>query len=82
METVILSVLIATAVLVAVVAIGRLLVRHSDLMGKGVTGQGNLAAKAVSCPQEGYQKQASDDFEQAKKFSDEFSDMNAAAPKR
>ena len=80
METVVISVLIAAAVLVAVVAIGRLLVRQTDVMGKGVTGKGKLAAKAVSCPENGYQKQAEDDFNQAKKFADEFSDAKSSNP--
>lgn len=74
METVIVCVLIAAACMVAVVVFGRAIFRNTDVMNKGVTGRGEAAATALSCPQEGYRKQAEDDIKEAVKFAGEFSD--------
>ena len=75
MEMVIVCVLIATVCLVAVAVLGRAIFRNTDVMNKGVTGQGNRAATAVSCPKEGYRKQAEDDIKESDKFVREFSDI-------
>lgn len=74
METVIVCVLIAAACMVAVVVFGRAIFRNTDVMNKGVTGRGDAAATALSCPKEGYRKQAEDNIKEAVKFAGEFSD--------
>ena len=74
MEMVIICVLIAAACLVGVIVIGRAIFRNTDLMDKAVTGQGERAANAISCPNEGYRRQAEDDIKEAEKFPREFSD--------
>lgn len=74
MEMVIICVLIAAACLVGVAVFGRALFRNTDVMNKGVMGQGERAATAISCPAEGYGKQAEDDMKEAVKYNKEFSD--------
>ena len=74
MEVVIVCVLVAAACLIGVIAFGRAIFRSTDVMDKGLTGQGNLAGTALSCPAEGYRKQAEDDISESKKFAGEFSD--------
>ena len=74
MEMVVICVLIAAACLVGVVVFGRALFRNTDVMDKGVTGQGSRAATALSCSDEGYRKQASDDIKEAVNYNKEFSD--------
>ncbi len=73
MEMVIICVLIAAVCLVGVIALGRAMFRDTDVINKAVRGEGEPAANAISCPDEGYRKQAKDDIDQADKFSKEMS---------
>lgn len=75
MEMVVICVLIAAACLVGVIVFGRAIFRNTDVMNKGVSGQGEQAGKAMSCPKEGYRKQAEDDIKEAVKYNKEFSDL-------
>ena len=74
MEMVVICVLIAVACLVGVVVFGRAIFRNTDVMNKGVSGQGEGAGTALSCPKEGYRKQANDDVSEDVKYNREFSD--------
>ncbi len=74
MELVVVCVLIAAACLIGVAVMGRAIFRNTDVMNKGSTGQGELGATALSCPKEGYRKQADDDIKESIKFNSEFSD--------
>ena len=74
MEFVVVCVLIAAACMIGIAVMGRAIFRSTDLMSKGASGQGELAATAVSCPEEGYRYQAEDDIKESKKFAGEFSD--------
>lgn len=75
MELVVVCVLIAAACMIGIAVMGRAIFRSTDLMSKGASGQGELAATAVSCPKEGYRKQVEDDVKEAEKFNSEFSDI-------
>lgn len=70
MEYVILAVLIAAAALVAVIVIGRTVVRESNVAAHGMTGKGSVAASAA----EGYQQETEEDVKQAVRFNRQFSD--------
>ena len=72
MEYVILAVLIAAAAVVAVIVMGRGVVRNTDIMSKAATGRGSRAAEAS----ETYAKDVADDVDQAHKFNTQFSDVN------
>lgn len=75
MEMVIICVLIAVACLLGVIVFGRALMRNTGVMGEGLSGQGERAGKALSCPNEGYRKQHEDDIKEAVKYQKEFSDV-------
>ena len=71
MEMIIICVLIAAVCLVGVIALGRAMFRDTDVINKAV--RGDDPAKAISCPDEGYRKQAEDDIGEADKFSKQMS---------
>ena len=73
MEYVVLAVLIAAACVVAVVVLGRGIVRNADIMNKAAAGRGSRAGEAA----EVYQKDVEDDVQEAKKFNSTFSDTKA-----
>lgn len=74
MELVIICVLIAVAALVAVIVFGQTYLTNLDVAVRAANGNGVNAGEALSCPKEGYRKQASDNMEEAVKFAREFSD--------
>lgn len=70
MEYVVLAVLIAAACVVAVVVLGRGIVRNADIMNKAAAGRGSRAGEAA----EVYQQDVEDDVKEARKFNSTFSD--------
>lgn len=74
MEVVVLAVLIAAAAVIAVVVFGQTFVRSIDVAGRGLNGNGDNAATAMSCEKAGYRKQAREDVKEAVKFAQGFSD--------
>ena len=75
-EYVIVAVLIAAACLIAVVVLGRGIVRNTDIMNKAATGRGNRAGEAA----EVYRQDAAEDVKEAEKFPGEFSDAGKSVP--
>lgn len=75
MEYILVGVLVAVACLVAVVCVNRALVRDTDVMQLSATGQIKSAAKAISCPQEGYRVQVADDVKESMKFAKDVSKL-------
>jgi Flp pilus assembly pilin Flp len=71
MEYVIIAVLIAAACLVGVIVYNRVIVRNTDVMGKGITGRGSRAGEAAEI----YRSDTEADVKEAEKFPNEFSDI-------
>jgi len=71
METTVLCVLIAAAVVVAVIVFGQTVWRGMDIMKGATAGYG--AESGVAAKE--YSEQASSDAEKANKFPEEFSDV-------